>query len=214
MMDRQGVESAELLEPASQAETADWTSVEAAPASARERILSAATFLFCHKGFSATGVDAVVERAGAAKTTLYKHFESKEQLIEAVLEREGAAWRRWFFDRLRQIEGPPRARLLAVFDVLYEWFDDPRYYGCPFINAIAEFETTNDRIRETAAEHKSHLNSWLHAQALEMGDPNPTETVRAMIVLIDGAIVASQASRDPSFAMSARSVAERVLPAR
>jgi len=37
---------------------------------ARERLLLAASDLFCRHGINATGVDAVVAAAGTAKTTL------------------------------------------------------------------------------------------------------------------------------------------------
>lgn len=188
-----------------------WSVATGGADSARGRILSAAAHLFCHHGFSSTGVDTIIARAGTAKATLYKHFPSKEDLISAVLEAEGAAWRRWFFGRLGQVEGPPRARILALFDVLYDWFSDDHFYGCPFINAVAEFDTGDAKIREAADQHKSHLLTWFRANALEMGVASPDELCRALVVLVDGAIVAAQHSRDPSFARVARGLAETYL---
>src|SRR5215470_18584595 len=64
--------------------------------SARGRLLSAATHLFCKNGINATGIDAIIEEAGTAKTTLYKLFGSKTNLVHAVLESEGRQWREWF----------------------------------------------------------------------------------------------------------------------
>src|SRR5256714_14336434 len=61
--------------------------------SARGRLLSAATHLFCKDGINATGIDAIINEAGTAKTTLYKLFGSKTNLVHAVLESEGKAWR-------------------------------------------------------------------------------------------------------------------------
>ena len=62
----------------------------------RDKLLAAATALFCQRGITAVGVDSIVEKAGTAKTTLYKLFGSKEQLVEEVLAAEGQAWRDWF----------------------------------------------------------------------------------------------------------------------
>ena len=45
--------------------------------SARGRLLSAATWLFCKNGINATGIDAIINKAGTAKTTLYKLFGSR-----------------------------------------------------------------------------------------------------------------------------------------
>src|SRR6478752_3741147 len=61
--------------------------------SARGRLLSAATRLFCKNGINATGIDAIINEAGTAKTTLYKLFGSKNNLVHVVLETEGKQWR-------------------------------------------------------------------------------------------------------------------------
>src|SRR5512146_2387834 len=64
--------------------------------SAHDRLLNAATRLFCKNGINATGIDAIISEAGTAKTTLYKLFGSKTALVTAVLESEGKQWREWF----------------------------------------------------------------------------------------------------------------------
>lgn len=184
-----------------------WSFAARPARNARERIMTAASHLFCNHGFAATGIDSILARAGTAKATLYHHFSSKEDLIAAVLEAEGATWREWFFGRLAQVEGPARKRILAVFDVLEEWFSDPGFYGCPFINAVAEFDTGNDAVRRAADEHKKHLVTWLKAQAFELKAPDATELTRSIAVLIDGTIVAAQHARDPSFARTAKALA-------
>ncbi|MEL6520602.1 MAG: TetR/AcrR family transcriptional regulator [Pseudomonadota bacterium] len=186
--------------------SAPWSCIAQPADGARDKLLSAATELFCQNGFAATGVDTIVQHAATAKSTLYAHFKSKENLIDAVLAREGKAWRDWFFARLKTIPGTPAVKLAAVFDVLQEWFQDPRFYGCPFINAISEASSDNDRLRAAAAEHKSHVNVWIKAQALELGHPDPDQFVREMTILIDGAIVAAQISRNSDFAQTAKSM--------
>ena len=194
-----------------QAEETCWSVTTKKPDTARARILSAAAYLFCHSGFAATGVDSIIARAGTAKATLYKHFNSKDELIDAVLEAEGEAWRNWFFGRLAKVEGPARARILALFDVLEDWFADPSFYGCPFINAVAEFNSDNAEIRQAADAHKAHLITWLQANAMEMKARNPREVALSIAVLVDGAIVAAQHAHDPSFAARARAMAALYL---
>jgi AcrR family transcriptional regulator len=179
-----------------------------------DRVLAAASWLFCHHGFQATGVDAIARRAGTAKTSLYKHFGNKDQLIEAVLEREGAAWRSWFFSEMAKVEGTAEDRLLAVFDILETWFADPHFFGCPFINALGEFDVNNARLRKILAAHKSHLNGWIAAQAEMVGTPDPNDTVAQFTILIDGAIVAAQASGNPGYARQARQLAALLLRSR
>jgi len=185
---------------------AAWTCIGRDASNARERVLNAATELFCHHGFAATGVDKIASQAGTAKSTLYAHFKSKENLIDAVLEREGKAWRDWFFGRLGQVQGSPQDKLYAVFDILEEWFKDPEFYGCPFLNAIGEATSGNENLRNAAKIHKSHVNLWIQAQAFELGLRSPDDLVREMTVLIDGAIVAAQVTRDAKYSEVARNL--------
>ena len=191
---------------------APWTIIGRPARSARDRILVTAVELFCREGYTATGVDTISEQAGASKSTLYKHFSSKEDLIAAALEAEGAAWRSWFYGALGHVHGGPQDRLAGLFDVLQDWFQSPHFYGCAFLNAISEAACDDDRPRILANAHKSHLLKWLHSQALELG-ANPAPLSQAMVVLIDGAIMAAHASRDASVAQSAKALAIAYLNA-
>src|ERR1700693_510194 len=106
--------------------------------SPRDRLIDAATRLFCRYGVNSIGVDAIVEAAATAKTTLYKVFGSKDGLVEAVLEREGRIWRAWFLAELDGAGGAPRDRLSRIGPILKIWFKRDEFYGCPVINAVAE----------------------------------------------------------------------------
>ncbi|RMF17965.1 MAG: TetR/AcrR family transcriptional regulator [Gammaproteobacteria bacterium] len=52
----------------------------------RQRILDAATDVFCQSGFGRASMDAVARGAGVSKATLYNHFASKDVLFQAVVE--------------------------------------------------------------------------------------------------------------------------------
>ena len=58
---------------------------DAARASARHRLLEAASARFYADGVTATGVDTITREAGVAKMSLYNNFASKDELIEAYL---------------------------------------------------------------------------------------------------------------------------------
>src|SRR5436305_4770653 len=124
----------------------------AAPAiaSPRERLIEAATRLFCRYGVNSVGVDAIVEAAGTAKTTLYKVFGSKDGLVEAVLDREGETWRAWFVAEIDGRGGSAAERLARIGPALRQWFSREDYYGCPFINAVGESDKADDRMRTLA----------------------------------------------------------------
>ena len=51
----------------------------------RQKLYEAAVTLIAEKGFSATTVDEIAERAGVAKGTVYYNFASKSVLFEELL---------------------------------------------------------------------------------------------------------------------------------
>ncbi|MFG1343613.1 TetR/AcrR family transcriptional regulator [Xanthobacter autotrophicus DSM 431] len=178
---------------------------------ARERILQAATKLFCQYGINAVGVDAVVAEAATAKATLYKTFGSKERLVEAVLEREGAAWRDWFLGELLKGEATPVMRLRRIFPVLREWFGQEHFFGCPFINAVAEHDKKDDRLRQIALAHKKVVLETIAGLAGEAGARDANGVAHQLGVLIDGAIVAAMITEDPNVALLAGQTADLLL---
>lgn len=178
---------------------------------ARERLLLAACDLFCRQGINATGVDAVVAAAGTAKTTLYKAYGSKEGLVEAVLEREGRIWRDWFVAKVDAIQGDASNKLVGLFDVLGEWFEEETFFGCPFINAVGEHDKDDDRMRAIALRHKTVVLEKIRDLARDARPKDPEGLTHELALLIDGAIVAALITRDPGVATHARNAAARIL---
>lgn len=54
-------------------------------------ILDAAIDVFAEKGFAATRLDEVAQRAGVVKGTLYRYFATKEEMFKAVVHQTLAA---------------------------------------------------------------------------------------------------------------------------
>jgi AcrR family transcriptional regulator len=57
----------------------------------RARLAGAALDLFATKGYNATSVEEVVERARMSKSAFYEFFTSKEDCFRELLEQEGGA---------------------------------------------------------------------------------------------------------------------------
>lgn len=184
----------------------------AAPSeSPQDRLIEAATRLFCRYGVNSVGVDAIVDAAGTAKTTLYKAFGSKDGLVEAVLEREGRAWRSWF---LAEIDGPggsPLERLARIAPTLKVWFGRDNFYGCPFINAVGESDKADDRMRSLAIAHKKVVLERLTELCAEAEFNEPAQVAHALGLVIDGAIVAALVTRDAGVADTAGMVCDAFL---
>jgi AcrR family transcriptional regulator len=179
--------------------------------SARGRLLSAATHLFCKNGINATGIDAIIEEAGTAKTTLYKLFGSKTNLVNAVLESEGRQWREWFIDAIEDGGGDAQTKLTRIFPALKRWFAEERFYGCPFINAVGEHDKDQKQFRSIAMRHKKIVLGHIEKLAAELGSGEPTVLAHQLGLLIDGAIVAAMVSRDPCVADTAALAASPLL---
>jgi AcrR family transcriptional regulator len=184
------------------AREADDTVVPAEP-SPRERLIGAATRLFCRHGVNSVGVDAIVAAAGTAKTTLYKVFGSKDGLVEAVLEREGRIWRAWFIAEIDGPGGSPAQRLERVGPALKQWFSRDDFYGCPFINAVGESDKADDRLRTLAIAHKKIVLERITALCAEAGCREPAEVAHTLGLIIDGAIVAALITRNTGVADTA-----------
>jgi AcrR family transcriptional regulator len=167
---------------------------------ARGRLLSAATRLFCKDGINATGIDAIITEAGTAKTTLYKLFGSKTNLVHVVLETEGKLWREWFISALEAGGGNAQTKLTRIFPALKNWFGQERFYGCPFINAVGEHDKDQKQFRAIAMKHKKVVLSHIEKLAGEMGVAEPELLAHQLGLLMDGAIVAAMVSRNPDVA--------------
>ena len=178
-------------------------------ASPHERIVAVARDMFCRDGIHATGVDRILAAAGASKMTLYGHFGSKDALLHEVLRREGLAWRESFFSAVVAASDNPGARLRGVVSALAHWFGGERFYGCAFMNAVAEHTKGDSRLRALAADHHRAILDFLAGQAEAAGYAEPHLLARQIILLLDGAIAALMVSGDAEILV----VAERLLAA-
>lgn len=92
-----------------------------ARASARDRILAAASQLFNERGIQATGSDSLVGAAGVAKATFYRHFPAKNDLVVAWLRDPQTRW----LDHIRaEIEAngtDAGERIPLFFDAVADW---------------------------------------------------------------------------------------------
>jgi AcrR family transcriptional regulator len=179
---------------------ADKTPMHAENLPPKERLLESARRLFCRYGVNSVGVDSIIDEAGTAKTTLYKLFGSKEGLVEAVLDREGQEWRDWFLGAIDTPGGSAFDRLERLGPTLKQWFAKADFYGCPFINVVAEFDKADDRMRRLAIAHKSVVLNRLAGLCAEAGISEPEQTAHTLGMIMDGAIVMALVTRDTSAA--------------
>ena len=166
------------------------------PQPAHERIIEAARELFCRHGIHATGVDRILSVAGASKMALYGRFGSKDALLREVLVREGADWRAGFFKAVEASGPDPIVCLHAVAPAMGAWYRGGRFYGCAFMNAIAEHDKSETWLRDVAADHHGHVLAFLGALAAAAGLAEPAIVAKQILLLIDGATAALMVTND------------------
>ncbi|HMN40058.1 MAG TPA: TetR/AcrR family transcriptional regulator [Phycisphaerales bacterium] len=180
----------------------------------RARLIEEAGDLFYRHGFQAVGLDRVIDAVGISKTALYKHFESKDELIVAVLnerDRKDIADAEAFIGR--RADGDPIGQVLALFDQLGEWFRDPEFRGCLFLNAAMEFPSPNDPIHKAADAHRHHLLKLIRTRLAAAGLQDPEFMAQQVMQVLVGAIIARHSGGVADAAEVARATVAGMLGA-
>ncbi|MEU6707296.1 TetR/AcrR family transcriptional regulator [Streptomyces wuyuanensis] len=177
----------------------------------RERILDAAEELFYGQGIQAVGMDAVRSASGVTLRRLYQVFPSKGALVEAYLLRRDERWRKSLASRVEESDAAPAERVLVVFDWLRDWFTEPDFRGCAFVNAFGELGATAPEVAEAARRHKEAFRRYIAGLVDDAGAPG---TVAASLALLaEGAITTAAVTGSPPAADTAREAAGLLLAA-
>lgn len=181
------------------------------PASARQRLLEAATALFYGEGIHSVGVDRIIEAAGVTRATMYKQFDGKEGLVLEYLRGEDAQLRGLFAQALAASgESPDPSQLLElVIEGIAADIRDRHTRGCPFINAAAEYPDEGP-VRELIADHREWFRATLAQLAGAASLTDPDGVAASLVLLRDAALVGGyldgQDRVAPAFARTARGV--------
>jgi AcrR family transcriptional regulator len=179
---------------------------------AYERAVATADRLFYEQGIHAVGVDQVAAEADISKASLYTHFRTKDDLVLGYLRGRSRAWQEHVAAELPGRGSTPNERALVVFDLLGEWFDEPGYRGCPFINVEAEYGAGHPS-HEVTLEHRAWVRELFTSLLAEAGAADPDGTALQLCLLYDGAMASAQADPSRPWASAARTAAERVIGA-
>jgi AcrR family transcriptional regulator len=175
-------------------------------------LLDAAERLFYGRGVQAVGIDEIRAEAGVSLKRLYQLFPSKDHLVVAFLERRDARWRgrlAGFVETRARNGATPADRLLAVFDWLGEWFAEPGFRGCAWINSSGELGGVSDAVAGLARAHKTAFRRYLAGLVADAGlRPDLTDE---LLLLAEGAMVTAGIFRTTEPAAHARRAAEALM---
>jgi AcrR family transcriptional regulator len=186
--------------------------------SARERILDTAYDLFSRHGTHAVGVDAIVAGSGVAKMSLYRNFGSKDELILEFLRMRERLWGRdWLIAEVEARADDPADRLLAIFDVLGEWYARNDFEGCSFTKLVFTIDDPDHPVRRAAVQHMDNVRAWLRELASDAGVHDVDAFARQWYVLMTGSLVSASAGDEEAACRAAdlgRLLLSAVLPGR
>jgi AcrR family transcriptional regulator len=181
------------------------------PASARDRLIAAASRLFHENGIQATGVDTLIATAGVAKATFYRHFPSKDDLVVAWLRDTRT---RWFEGVRGQVEGQHAESSEAIpllFEAVGEWLEAGNYRGCPYLNVGAEITDPTHPIRLVVRDYLQEIEDYLDSMIAAAGYRHSRILATEVQTLLAGAISLGVARRSGAAMVSARDAAMALL---
>ena len=177
----------------------------------REQILAAADELYYRKGYAAVGMDELRTAAGVSLRRLYALFPSKTDIVAAVLARKHAEWEAGLTGAVDDAGADPRARLLAVYGYLEDWFCTDDFRGCAFINAFGELGGTNPEVAGIVRDHKASFQAYMSGLVVDAGAP--ASLAAQLSILAEGAQSTAAIAADPQVAVQARNAAEVLIDA-
>ena len=178
--------------------------------SPKEKIDRTAYDLFTRHGIRAVGVDTIVARSGVAKMTLYRHYPSKNELALAFFDRRWELFSRRWQSAVQARGLPPREALLAIFDVLDEWYRSPGYRGCPVVKAVLESWPGDDPVYAGGLRYFASVRGYLRQLATQAGVRDPDALATQWHILIWGSIIGACA-KDRDAARRAKELAAAIL---
>lgn len=167
-----------------------------APADTRSRLVEAARYLFWEKGYAATGLAELLDRAQANSGSFYHFFESKDALLRTVLETYvdlfepivlAPAWSQTTdpMERIFALLAGYRGRLAST----------GCRYGCPIGRLALELDPENEPAHALLARN---FTAWTGAVRLCLDAaaiPDSGDVATFVLTVMEGAVMQARAYR-------------------
>jgi len=167
--------------------------------STREKLIETARGLFWERGYEATSLADVVEKAGARSGSLYYFFRTKEELLLAVLDRYvDLLWPIVIEPVFKQVSDP----IERIFGILDGYRQGLVYtgctQGCPIGNLALEVCDDLPRAREKIAKNFEGWRGWIRKCLDEAASRFPANLNREqlavfVLTVMEGAVMQARA---------------------
>jgi len=162
----------------------------------RERLVAAAKDLIHRQGFGPTTLADIAEASGVPLGNVYYYFKTKEEIGAAVVDQRRADFQALF--REWEADPDPRARLLALLDLLDSVREAVASHGCPVGSLCQELDKGHSPLAEKADGVIKAQVAWASEQFRLLGRADAAELAQELIVGVHGASLVAHAMRDPA----------------
>ena len=119
----------------------------------RQHILDAAIDVFLERGYIASSVEDIIERAGTSRPTFYAHFRSKSDVLTVLGDAQGPAIQ----DSYRELDG---ALFAGSWEALRDWFAAKLEWSARHGALMAVWEEAAAIEPEREAQRKASLKAF------------------------------------------------------
>lgn len=168
----------------------------------QDGLIAAARQLMLCRGYTATGINDICREAGVSKGAFYHSFPSKERLAVAALE---SFYRRGLAElaSVDVADAPPAERLPLFVERLADRAPFIWKHGCLIGGLAMEMAQASDLLQRQVARQFDDLASLVARLAEPFLAAHPAdgrsarEAAEDFLAFVEGAVVLSQAHRDP-----------------
>ena len=162
----------------------------------RARIVEAARHLFWEKGYAATGLAEMLERAGANSGSFYHFFESKDAILRTVLDTYVALLEPHIVRPAWEATSDPIERIFALLDgYRRRLVDTDCRYGCPIGRLALEIDPENTPAHGLIAQNFSAWKQAVEACLRAGGVRRAAEVATFVLTVMEGAVMQARAYR-------------------
>ena len=165
-------------------------------------------------GYSGTGLNAVIDHAGAPKGSVYFHFpDGKEGLGIAAVDLAARQFQELISEAAVSSGGAAEAARVAIHALAALVAESDFRLGCPVSVVTLEMGAESERLREACA---AAFESWIGpTAALLEADGLDTERARSVatviVATIEGSVIVSRATRSTAPLLSAADVVTALI---
>lgn len=162
----------------------------------RERIVEAARHLFWEKGYAATSLADLLDKAGANSGSFYYFFESKDALLRTVLDGYLDLLEPQLLRPAWEASADPLERVFALLDRYRQALvQTDCAYGCPIGRLALEIDAENAPAQQRIAKNFAAWKRAVEVCLRAAGVPQPAAAASLVLAVMEGGVMQARAHR-------------------